>query len=537
MPTCTLLASTGSRIWVTLCTVLLFTLIGCGGGENYISGNASTPPPVTATTSAVLQQSVNDYFNGTNQYYQNATGSQTPGAIVGIHLNGYQPWYYAVGCAEIDTAAPTNCHTPMTVDLPFRIASVTKMFIADVVIKLAAEGKLSLSDTVEKWLPGTLTGINAGKGSVITIGMLLNHTSGLYSYVTSDARLIHGTLPDMQMPMNQFVMSHGQKSWDSSEVFNFVNSFVPPVSITNAKSETIGSPYGTNPTSSPGATVKYSNTNYYLLGLIIEKATGNPVHDEVARLITTPLHLNHTYLPAPGERQFRDGAPYVHGYTDYFNNAYNSTDTTLLRFRTNDTPDSTLLAQPYINGDGILEDFSDVDPSFAWTTGGMVSNAYDLMKFLQHVMVTRVQSRQESAYWVSGAPLNPTTTFQYSRGLARIDNSLFGHSGQFAGYNIASYWLAPLDVYIVVMTNRYSYFEDDPNNIGVTISSLPAETLYKVGAIGASAQPTTQEIALRSDQSSGLLNAILQVLANDPVAMQRRLENATALPELPSLKQ
>ncbi|WP_027390112.1 serine hydrolase domain-containing protein [Chrysiogenes arsenatis] len=525
MPTCTLLASTGSRIWVTLCTVLLFTLIGCGGGENYISGDASTPPPVTATTNAALQQSVNDYFYGTNQYYHNATGSQTPGAIVAVHLNGYQPWYYAVGCAEIDTAAPNTCYTPMTIDLPFRIASVTKMFIADVVVKLAAEGKLSLSDTVEKWLPGTLTGINAGKGSVITIGMLLNHTSGLYSYVTTDARLVHGDSPDMQMPMNQFVMSHGQKTWDSSEILGFVDTFDAPASFTTATGDSVGTPYGTNPTSSPGSTVKYSNTNYYLLGLIIEKATGNPVHDEVARLITAPLNLTQTYLPIPGERQFRGGAPFVHGYADYFNAPYDSSDTDLLKFRTNDTPDSTLLAQPYINGDGTLEDFSEVDPSFAWTTGGMVSNASDLMKFLQHVMVSRVQSRQESAYWVSGAPLDPNTTFQYARGLARIDNSLFGHSGQFAGYNVASYWLAPLDAYIVVMTNRYSYFESDPNNLGVTIATLPPDTLYKVGAIAARVQPSTQEIAVRSDLNSGLINTIIHMLTHGE-------EKATTLPSI-----
>lgn len=485
----------GAMLQMLMLSVAAIAIMFFGGcGEtSYISGGASTPPPITRTLEAELTQSVEDYLG-----HMASTGHEIPGAIVGLQLNGYQPWYYATGSAELDLENDAAPRRAMADDMTFRIASITKMFIAQVILMLEEEGKLSSSDTVEKWLPGALAGRNAANADQITIGMLLNHTSGLYSYVTTDAGLLYGNGADLGLPMNRFVMNLGRTSWSHSadpqgdEVLKFVNDFEPPVTLTTPSGTVIGNPYGTNPYFAPGAGFHYSNTNYYLLGLIIEKVTGNSVGAEIQRLIAGPLGLADTYLPT--DTTFRT-SNFAHGYTDYFNAPYtDAQDTDLLRFRAS--------GGGWINGDGVLEDFSFSEPSFAWTTGGMVSSARDLLTFMRFVMTSRVQSRQEADLWIQGAPLDTGTSFQYARGIARVDNVMFGHGGQFAGYNVAAYWIAPIDAYIVVMTNKYSYFESDPNHIGGSIAARE-EQLYKTSASASND---------RTDPNTGIINHVLSVL-------------------------
>jgi CubicO group peptidase (beta-lactamase class C family) len=349
-----------------------------------------------------------------------------------------------------------------------------------------------------------LTGRNAANAGRITVGMLLNHTSGLYSYVTSDAGLLNGTLPNMNMPMNQFVMDLGQTPWTHSvtpqdKVLTFVNNFAPPVQIKVPvfnNISAIGNPYSTNPYFSPGAGFHYSNTNYYLLGLIVEKVTGNSVSSELQRLIINPLGLTDTYLPTTQAFQTTN---FAHGYTDYFNAPYTTPlATAILRFNQG--------SSGWNNGDGILEDFSLIEPSFTWTTGGMVSSVKDLNKFLKYVITERVQSREEVQYWINAAPIDNATSFHYGRGLAKVANSFIGHGGQFAGYNVAAYWISGSDAYLVVMTNKYSYFESDPNNIGSIIGSM-GERLYKTTLGGK---------VSGSDPNTAIINGILGVLASEP---------------------
>lgn len=481
---------------LTLAIAIIVLLGGCSNKE-YTSGSNSVAPPVKQTTQEALKKSVDDYLAG-------ADSSAPPGTIVALQMNGYQPWYYTSGSAELDLANGGVPKTVMNENMQFRIASVTKMFIAQAIILLEKEGKLSFNDTVEQLLPGALTGINAANAGRITVAMLLNHTSGLYSYVTSDAGLLNGNLPNMNMPMNQFVMDLGQTPWTHSvspqdKVLTFANNFAPPVQIKVPvfnNISAIGNPYSTNPYFSPGASWHYSNTNYYLLGLIIEKVTGNSVSSELQRLIITPLGLTDTYLPTTKEFQTTN---FAHGYTDYFSAPYTTPlATAVLRFN--------LGGSGWYNGDGILEDFSFIEPSFTWTTGGMVSSVKDLIKFMQYVITERVQSREEVQHWINAAPIDNATSFHYGRGLAKVADSFIGHGGQFAGYNVAAYWISGSDAYLVVMTNKYSYFEGDPNNIGSIIGSMGQE-LYKT--------PLAGKVS-NSDPNTAIINGLLGVLANEP---------------------
>jgi len=505
--------------------ILALSAGGCSD-STYISGSSGTEPPIAQKTEVSLKKTIDDYMTYVG------TPSGVPGTIVAVKMNGYQPWYYATGSAEINVADGTQ-KVAMKAALPFRIASITKMFIAQTVIMLAQEGKIDLTKSVDYYLPGALTDRNADNASKITINMLLNHTSGLYSYVTSDAGLLRGTGPTHDLPMYRFVTGLGQAHWIHSfspqdDVLKFANTFSPPASIVvpngfDSGTSEVGNPFLTNPYFAPGTDLHYSNTNYYLLGLLIEKVSdSHDVATEIKRLITDPLGLSDTYLPTTSNT-FTNPA-HVHGYADYFNNQSYLTamDDALLKFHW------AAATSGWENGDGKLEDFTDIDPSFTWTTGGIISSAKDLLTFSEFIMKTRVQSGQEAGKWILGAPLDVSTSFQYGRGIARINDVMFGHGGQFAGYNVAVYWYAPLDIYFLVMTNKYSYTDNDPNNIGGTIVA-GADTLYK---------PVAKTSASTEDPNTAIINGLLGVLEQDPgvaKTMKKAMVAPFRLPDVSSL--
>jgi D-alanyl-D-alanine carboxypeptidase len=146
----------------------------------------------------------------------------------------------------------------MRANLSFRVGSITKSFVGTLVLQLAAEGRLSLDDTVERWLPGRVP-----NGDRITVRQLLNHTSGLFNY-TDDVRLFEPYLTD------------------------FAHVWTPFELLTIA--------VGHQPVFAPGADWSYSNTGYILLGLIVEEATGTPVDALLRERLFRPFELGRTML-------------------------------------------------------------------------------------------------------------------------------------------------------------------------------------------------------------------------------------------------
>jgi D-alanyl-D-alanine carboxypeptidase len=169
-----------------------------------------------------------------------------------------------------------------------RIGSNTKTFVATVLLQLVAEGRVSLDDTVAKWLPGVVTG-NGNDGAAITIRQLLQHTSGIYDFTEA--------LPAL-------ATSQGYRQ-------NRYRSATPEQLVALALRH--------KPLFKPGTSWAYSNTDYVLAGMIIAKATGRSWATEVRDRIVVPLGLRHTfvpgsrpYLPAPHAdlyQQFAPGGP------------------------------------------------------------------------------------------------------------------------------------------------------------------------------------------------------------------------------------
>ncbi|GHE12640.1 serine hydrolase [Streptomyces alanosinicus] len=142
----------------------------------------------------------------------------------------------------------------------FRMASTSKTLVATVVLQLEAEGGLSLDDTVDHWLPGVVRG-KGNDGSRVTIRQLLQHTSG-----------IPDGLPGYTTPKEYYQQRH--------------NVYGPGQLVARAMAHAPDFP--------PGKGWAYSNTGYVVLGMIIQKATGQPVHQQIGDRVLRPLGLDHT---------------------------------------------------------------------------------------------------------------------------------------------------------------------------------------------------------------------------------------------------
>jgi D-alanyl-D-alanine carboxypeptidase len=190
---------------------------------------------------------------------------------------------------------------PIPDNAQFRIASVTKSFTAVVTLQLVQESKLSLSDSVEKWLPGVVRG-HGNDGAKISILQLLRHESGLANYVES---------PELGALVG---------SVDAFEEHRF---------DAISAGEYVAYALQREPDFVPGERFLYSNTNYVLLGMVIEAVTGRSFREEVEHRIVAKLGLRDTYVPGHGP--FLVG-PHLHGYSRFSDSdeLVDVTDTSLI---------------------------------------------------------------------------------------------------------------------------------------------------------------------------------------------------------------
>ncbi|WP_017538352.1 serine hydrolase domain-containing protein [Nocardiopsis halophila] len=214
------------------------------------------PPRIGPERRIALQQALN----------RTVAGGSASGAVAEYtehNAGGSDTWNGVAGVADRATGDPVDPQAH------FRVASISKPFVAATVLQLAEEGRLGLDDTLEELLPGLVEG-----GRHITLRMVLSHTSGLYSY-------------NKDMPS---VRSDPGRTWRPEEL----------VGIAGAH----------DPVFAPGTDVEYSNTNYVLAALVIEEATGRPYAEEVRERILEPLELTGTSIPdGPGVPE-----PAMHGY-------------------------------------------------------------------------------------------------------------------------------------------------------------------------------------------------------------------------------
>jgi D-alanyl-D-alanine carboxypeptidase len=188
-----------------------------------------------------------------------------PGAAAAVVIPGQGAWSGGSGVADRKTGARVTGHTP------FAIASLTKPFIAALVLKLSESGRLQLDDHLSDFLPSWP---NARR---ITIRQLLNHTSGVSSFDTEAGD-----------PLNRAIDARPRRLWSPRRTLS----------------------YAGRPSFEPGARWQYNNANYLLAGLVIERATKTTVADALRKEILDPLELQDVVL----QPQERVRGPTAHGY-------------------------------------------------------------------------------------------------------------------------------------------------------------------------------------------------------------------------------
>ncbi|MFF8382276.1 serine hydrolase domain-containing protein [Streptomyces kanasensis] len=189
-----------------------------------------------------------------------------PGAAAEVR-DGGRRWSATAGHADTATGRPRTTRDH------FRGASITKTFIATVLLQLEAEGRLSLDDTVEEWLPGLLHG-NGYDGSEVTLRRLLDHTSGIANHTQDEAFLHDAAGPGFP--------EHRYDSHTPEELVAIALRYPPHPD--------------------PRRVPVYSNTNFVIAGMVIEEATGRPYAEEVTRRIIKPLKLRGTSFPGTSPR-------------------------------------------------------------------------------------------------------------------------------------------------------------------------------------------------------------------------------------------
>lgn len=191
----------------------------------------------------------------------------TPGMVVGVWVDGKGAWIRSTGKADTQTGDPMNPRDG------FRIASITKTFTGTLVLQLVDEGRLTLDDTIDKYVSGI------PDGDKITMRMLLNHTSGIFDC-------------DDDPGLSETILTEPLKQWTPQEMVDIALKYPPYFP--------------------PGQGYHYSNTDSILLGMVIEKVTGKKVEALFKTRIVDKLGLKNTYFPTGPDMP----SPHAHGYSE-----------------------------------------------------------------------------------------------------------------------------------------------------------------------------------------------------------------------------
>jgi D-alanyl-D-alanine carboxypeptidase len=326
-------------------------LLTASGGASPAA--AATPPPPTL-----------------DAQLQGVVSAGAPGALALVN-DGRSVRIHAAGAFRADDR--------------FRAGSITKSFVATVALQLVGEGRLSLSDRVEHWLPGVLP-----YGDQVTVRQLLNLTSGV---------------PDNQDPVNaEFLKGNMTRSWTPRELVALVAHQPPDFPA--------------------GHGWAYSNTNYMLAGLIIERVTGHRLGDELRRRILRPLGLDDTSFPV----------------------------------------NATGMGEPHARGFAFLDDgrrdVTVLNPSGTWAAGNLVSTAADIAHFWRALLGGRLLAPAQLKAMKTTVPAWDSPTLGYGLGIQRVPTAcgvMWGNGGEIAGFD-----------------NSFENTEDGTRQAAVVINAVPA---------------------------------------------------------------
>ena len=370
---------------VTALAAMLVSSCGGGGGQGDDSaadkttagGGGGRAP--TTDLDAALKKSFKE--------------SSAPGVVAAVQTPEYT-WIRALGVAN------RASEEPMTPEMYHRAGSVTKTFTATLLLQAEAKGLLSLDDTIDQYVKGV------PNGDEITLRQLANMTSGIATY--SETKKFDGD-PG----------ADPYRVWKPEELAK--------IGIEDS------------PLFDPGTQFDYSNTNYVLLGLVLEQVTGKPIGELYRRWIIEPLGLKDTSFPDTSDTSLPD--PHAQGYT-------------LQGQSSGETP----------------RDATDWNASWTWTAGMMISTVDNLLAYGRAMgtgkgLLSPAQQDERIDSLVSDVPPfdQPPLKGDYGYGLGLMkEHGWIGHGGVIPGYNTALYYNQELDAVLVVEADSDIFSGDCP---------------------------------------------------------------------------
>lgn len=317
-----------------------------------------------------------------------------PGVIAGVWV-GDAGWTTAQGIADLRTAEP------MMLDGHIRIASVSKTFVATVLLQLIAEGKATLEDGLEQYISGV------PNGNRITLRHLLGMTGGIFNYV-NDAEFEPAYTNDPLIPF-------------SDEQFLQIMQ-------------------RNEPRFAPGEGIEYSDSNYYLLGMVIERLTGRRAAQEIDERILQPLDLTGTSLPDSPAMP----TPAPRGYAASA-------------------------------GWKVLRDLTESSARVPWTAGAMISTLEDLRVWSRALATGALLTPEMQPERLRALPLELGMDRSSGYGLGIMDSQgWLGHAGAIFGYSTWMLHHPEQDATVIVMTNR----GETESGFGSNIAFKILQTLF-----------------------------------------------------------
>lgn len=358
-----------------------------------------------------------------------------PGIVILVKSRDKGDWSATFGTGTIGQSLPPSMQDS------FRVGSNTKTMTVTVILQLVQEGKLKLDDPISKFRP------DVPNGDKITIAQLAEMRSGLFGY-------------DFDLGFNATIDREPQKVWKPDELLAI--AFAHP------------------PNGPPGGTYNYSNTNLILLGIVVEQLTGMSASDAFKKRIFDPLGLRHIALPLPADSSIP--SPHTQGYQ------FGTNVETVAGYA---VPSAELTAA--INGDLKPINYTEANPSWAWTAGGAISTVDDLAVYAKALVGGGLlDEKTQKLRMDSIRPTNPDNPAAagYGLGIARFGPALAGHDGQLPGYSSFMGYDAESDITIIIGVNLSASPVNGENASVVLAKAVMAEVYGSTARRGADATPT-----------------------------------------------
>jgi len=306
-------------------------------------------------------------------------------------------WQAAAGYADAKN------HLRATPETLFGIGSITKVFVAVIILQLVEEGSLTLDAFLADWLAEeSLAGV--ANAETVTVRQLLAHYSGIPSWENQQAWIYAARGREVKP----------DKIWLPEENLDFIR--------------------GKSLLCQPGEAFHYSNSNFTLLGLLIEKVTSHAFEEALRQRIIGPLRLKNTFLETSFSSGRKNLAKRFHRLDAHFiKNAGIS---------------AYFKAEP-----GDLLDVSAVNLSVEWAAGGIVSTAQDVMTFilaLKNGKLLNPESMAAMQRWL------PADSGEMGLSLFRINTDggpATGHGGNVLGASACVWWYEKANCAVALLTN------------------------------------------------------------------------------------